>query len=188
MSSDRRDDFDRAAELNLKDELPQPSHGPSQKRRKAKRDKHHDSKTQASEYRPECPVCDFAPPLSERPHIETSMLQAIFEFFMPPVNDHPENIRRHRMLLSLGVITLSGLMTAAFGWFPGFAGFAYASAVHDIKVELLEQRIFDNRVRQCIATTPESRQFYGQKVAELLAKYQATAQAPYPLPSCAEIR
>lgn len=116
------------------------------------------------------------------------MLKLLFEFFIPPLNGDLEHIRRHRIALSLSVMALSGSMAAAFGLFPGFSGFAYASTVNDIKVELLEQRIFDNRVRQCMAATPEGRQFYGQKGSELLARYQMTAHAPYPLPSCSEIR
>lgn len=118
------------------------------------------------------------------------MFKLFFAFFIPPANDDPENVRRHRIAVSLAVMALCGFMAAAFGWLPlfGFSGFAYASAVKDIKVELLEQRIFDNRVRQCVAATPEGRQFYGQKVRELMFKYQETVHIAYPLPACDEIR
>lgn len=167
-----------------------PSDRPANHHRDYRDEREHEDESYGFDDRPERPSRYRAPPLTQRSHRDLSMLQTLFEFFIPPLNDSPEANRRYRIAISLGVLTLSGFTAAAFGYMPiiGFSGFAYASAVKDIKVELLEQRIFDNRVRQCEATTPESRQFYGQKVAELLAKYQETAKAQYPLPSCVEIK
>lgn len=172
---------------SLEEEEPKPSRRASYKRRQEYNDDRHDQKSHGFQDRPESPFRDFAPPRSQRTH-ETSMLRLFFEFFIPPVDDDPENMRRHRIALSLAVIALSSSTIAAFGLFPGFSGFAYATTVTEIKVDLLEQRIFDNRIRQCTAATPEGRQFYGQKVRELMLKYQAATHETYPLPSCDEIR
>lgn len=84
----------------------------------------------------------------------------------------------------------------AFGWlaWAGLPGFAYAgdvtsvrNDVSSIKVELLEQRIFDTRVRQCESASAEPRTFYREKLQELLRKYRDLTAADYRLPSCGEL-
>lgn len=115
------------------------------------------------------------------------MLQFLFELFLSP-NGDPKMQRNHQILRSLTIIALCVSVGAAYGLAPKFSGFAYASAVKDIKVDLLEGRVFDSRVRWCTATTAESRQFYAQKVSELLFKYRDTTGSTYQLPSCLELR
>jgi hypothetical protein len=179
----------RRVDVRLEQGEPRPSQRQSERDGDRYDDESEDGDPETFDHRPKGPVRHRAPPTPKCAH-ETSMLQSFFAFFIPPLNDTPENIRRHRMCVGLGVVGLSFLMTAAYGLLPavGFSGFAYASAVKDIKVELLEQRLFDNRVRWCTATTAESRQFYAQKVAELLFKYRDTTGSTYQLPSCLELR
>lgn len=115
------------------------------------------------------------------------MLKVLLEFFIP-LNGDPETLRRHRIGMSLAIVALCFSTAAAYGLVPHFSGFAYASALQDIKVDLLEERVFDNRMRQCTAATPEGRQFYGEKTSGLMRKYRELTGYIYPLPSCREIQ
>lgn len=60
--------------------------------------------------------------------------------------------------------------------------------VSSLKAEFLEQRIFETRLRQCTAESTEARQFYGEKVSELLVRYRNSTGTSYQLPNCDEVR
>lgn len=140
---------------------------------------------------PEGPARDYAPEFPESSHEGVSMLRTAFDFLIPPADDSPENIRRWRIALGLAVLILFGHVTLACGWLQpiGLSGFAYASDVKEIKITMIEQQIFESRVKQCTAQTAESKQFYAERMQELLRRYKETAGATYPqLPSCAEIQ
>lgn len=117
------------------------------------------------------------------------MLRALFEFFIPPLNQDPEASRRWKIAIGFAVLCLSIATLVSWGIFQPFGnqGFAYASDVRSIKTELLEQRIFEARLLQCNAGTTESRRFYTAKVQELLSKFRDSASY-YRLPSCDEVR
>lgn len=175
---------------------PDPSHGPSDDDGGDDDNGGHEGKSDRFYHRPECPIRDFAPPIPESSHTETSMLKSIWSFFIPSVNDSPEERERHRLILSLGVTALTIFAVGACGLLGaiGIYGFAYASDMKeiradqmDVKVELLEQRIFETRIRQCNAATQESRQFYLEKLQDLLRKHQKTTASEYRLPLCSEV-
>jgi hypothetical protein len=140
-------------------------------------------------YRPKRPACNGTPEVAKSAHEKSSMLKALFEFFIPSLNQNPETKRRWRISIGFAVFCLSTATLHSYGIFSPFGhqGFAYAADVKSIKVELLEQRIFDARLRQCSATSQESRQFYAEKVQELLRKFRET-EGQYRLPSCEEVR
>lgn len=142
----------------------------------------------ASHDRPERVIRKRAPELSQPSH-GNSMFKELLDFFIPPLNDQLERVRRWRISVGLSLLVLFLNLTLSYGWYQifGFSGFAYASTVKDIKVGLLEQRIFDARVNQCEGKTPESRRFFRQKLAELMREYQMETETPYPLPSCREL-
>lgn len=149
--------------------------------------------TKTSDGGPKRPTRKPAPELPDFPHEKGSMLKDLLEFLIPPRDDRPENIRRWRISIGLAMVILYGHVLLACGWLQslGFSGFAYASDVKSIKVELLEQRIFDARLRQCTATSQESRQFYASKVQELLSKFreaEGRTGGQYRLPTCDEVR
>ena len=96
-------------------------------------------------------------------------------------------------------LTLMGFHVAwACGWFHPLglgAGFAMAEdvkgvndQVREIKLSLLEQRIFDTRLRHCTASTPEARQFWRQTLTSLMSEYRVLAGAEYRLPTCEELQ
>lgn len=155
-----------------------------------KKQKDDDCNTKPTEGRPERPGRDEAPEFPELPQDETSMLKALFEFFIPPRNEDPETNRRWKIAIGFAVFVLSFSTLFGYGILQplGFSGFAYADDVRSIKVELLEQRIFDARLLQCNANTPESRAFYAAKVQELQSKFRQTEGQYPPLPTCAEVR
>lgn len=86
---------------------------------------------------------------------------------------------------------------AAYGFFSigGFHGFAQATDVMELRqaqnkaaVEILEQRIFETRVRQCQAGTEEARRFYSEKLQELLSKFRDLTHGEYGrMPDCREL-
>jgi hypothetical protein len=156
---------------------------------------HERPKTEPAHERPQRPVSDFAPEPTQFPH-ETSMFKDVFDFLIPPRDDKPENIRRWRIAIgaSVAVTYVHILLACGLVQWLGFSGFAYANDVKAIKAEkseqrreALEQNIFDARLRQCTATTEESRQFYARKVQELLGKINRT-DGQFRLPLCEEVR
>lgn len=86
----------------------------------------------------------------------------------------------------------------ACGWlaFTGFAGFASANEVQEVRqaqisaaVEILETRIFDTYTRQCTAETTEGRRYYAEKVQTLKLKYFSLTKRDYPqLPDCSVVK
>lgn len=152
-------------------------------------DEDHECEQKTANHRPERPTRHRTPKDSKFAHEQSSMLKALFEFFIPPVNQDPETRRRWRIAIGFAVFCLSCATLVSYGIFSPFGhqGFAYSTDVKSIKIELLEQRIFDARLRQCSATSVESRQFYAAKVQELLSKFRET-EGQYRLPSCEEVR
>lgn len=138
---------------------------------------------------PECPACNSTPEVSKSAHGKSSMLKALFEFFIPPLDQDPEARRRWSIAIGFAVFCLSTATLHSYGIFSPFGrqGFAYAADVKSIKIELLEQRIFDARLLHCNANTAESRRFYAAKVQELLSKFRET-EGQYRLPACEEVR
>lgn len=152
-------------------------------------DEDHEREHEPSNHRPKRPARHRTPEVSKFAHGELSMLKALFEFFIPPVNQDPETRRRWCIAIGFAVFCLSCATLVSYGIFSPFGhqGFAYSADVKSIKVELLEQRIFDARLRQCGATSQESRQFYAAKVQELLGRFREI-DGQYRLPSCEEVR
>lgn len=148
-----------------------------------------ESEQESANHGPKCPARKGTPEGSKFAHEKSSMLKALFEFFIPPVNQDLETRRRWRIAIGFAVFCLSCATLVSYGVFSPFGhqGFAHSSDVKSIKIELLEQRIFDARLRQCGAGSQESRQFYAAKVQELLSKFRET-EGQYRLPSCEEVR
>lgn len=106
--------------------------------------------------------------------------------------------RQIKLVLRTGWVTLVTFQTlylfgalAVVGFpapFAKAAEFASMSAeVTDIKVQLLEQRLFDIRLRQCKAETSESRQYYYTQLVEKMNDYYHMTGRSYMPPSCAEV-
>lgn len=108
----------------------------------------------------------------------------------------PENIRTPlvNILWRLGV-TLALLMAYGLASVTGFPGFARADDVAalrrtqiDAAAEVIAQNIFDTRVRQCGASSPEARVFYAERLQGLINRYYALTQRVYaPIPACGEL-
>lgn len=143
-----------------------------------------------SSYRwPQRPTRKPTPEIPNSPHENRSMMKALLEFFIPPRDDDPETHRRWRIAVGFAVFVLSCSTLLSYGILKplGFQGFASAETVKSIEIELLEKHIFDTRLLQCNANTPESRKFYAAKVQELLSKFRK-AEGQYQLPRCEEVR
>jgi hypothetical protein len=114
----------------------------------------------------------------------------LMTFGMPPN-------QRRIVLNSLWRVFVSAHIALACGWLSvtGFPGFAKADDVEKLKrgqvaaaAEVVAQNIFDTRVRQCQASTPESRQFYAARLQNLLTRYvELTAREYSRVPTCGEL-
>lgn len=137
---------------------------------------------------PERVISKVAPKFSQPSH-GSSVFKSLLDFFIPPLNDHPESVRRWRISVGLSLLILFLNLTLSYGWYQlfGFSGFAYAATVNKINIKLMERDIFETRTRQCDAKTNESRRFYGEKLTGLLREYQEEVRQTYPLPSCREL-
>jgi hypothetical protein len=144
--------------------------------------------TNPAQDRPKRPRRGRAPEVTKFTH-ETSMFKDLFDFLIPPRDDTPENIRRWR--IAIGVVSaiscLHVLSSLGGLQYLGVSGFARASDVVAINAEIQEERIFEARLRQCTATTQESRQFYAKQVQERLGRVN-WSKGQYRLPTCDEIR
>ena len=109
-------------------------------------------------------------------------------------------IARWRLLM----VTSVGMLFLHAGWASGLmsqlgigSGFAVADdlkeigqQVGDIKLQLLEQDIFNARLHQCAAikeNNREAKQYWTQKLIELLQAYVKAIGVQYQLPSCEEL-
>lgn len=104
-----------------------------------------------------------------------------------------------KLLLRVGwvlAVTTTGMwVTGVFAFFGvGIAPFAAAAEVKElrqdvtgIKLQLLEQTLFDLRLRQCKAESPESRQFYYKKLQENMNLYFHITERNWEPPACTEI-
>jgi hypothetical protein len=117
-------------------------------------------------------------------------MKIFIDMLIPPINDDPERVRRWRICVGFGTIVLFFHVAWACGFLAplGLSGFAYANDVDEIKTTMLEESLFESRVRQCTAQTSELRQIYGNRVQQLLTKYQQTTGENYQLPGCAELQ
>ena len=67
------------------------------------------------------------------------------------------------------------------------AGFARTEQVQNLYVSNLETDLIDLRIRQCSATTNESRQFFLQRLQEKEREYYEITGHAYVRPSCNEV-
>ncbi len=93
-------------------------------------------------------------------------------------------------------VTTTGLwITGVFAFMGvGVAPFAAATEVKElrttvtsIQVKILEESLFDVRLRQCKAETAESRQFYYGRLLEKMNEYYNLTERNWHPPTCAEI-
>lgn len=113
-------------------------------------------------------------------------------FFM---EDNPNARRRWRLTVALVLLLVGFHVAWACGFVPGLDGFARADSVAVVKsdvamirTELLEQRLFETRVRQCTSTTSDARQYHGEKLQELRRTYYSVTGHDYPVPTCEEVK
>lgn len=104
-----------------------------------------------------------------------------------------------------GVFTVSWRVIIIFhiswacGWLGAFGvggGFALATdfdranrEVASLKLEILEEQIWDTRVQQCEAINAQQNSTaYGKRLSNLLAEYHSRTKQTYQLLSCSEYR
>lgn len=106
--------------------------------------------------------------------------------------------RQIKLLLRTGwIIAVTTWMTWCVGGlsFAGLMGPVSATEfnavkadVTGIKLQLLEQNLFDIRLRQCKAETSESRQFYYERLQEKMNAYFEITGRNWHAPDCKEIQ
>lgn len=103
-----------------------------------------------------------------------------------------------RLVIRIGWVAF---VTAHILWVCGFlAGLGIASPfakaeeskavndmVLDLRVQILETSLLDARLRQCKADTPETKQYYYERLQEKMNQYFNITGRNYKPPQCAEI-
>lgn len=129
----------------------------------------------------------------------TGKAAAVLKGLKPPPSEDRQVMAWRYFVVTVTVantITLAGHIVLACGLTPWFAGFAYASdqktaqiQIAELRVESLEERMFDLRVKQCEAIDKgESPRQYTIRLEDLLRKYWDLKKERPPLPVCAELK
>lgn len=125
------------------------------------------------------------------------MLKELFPPDVPPV------LRWRLAIFAFSVLVVFHIVWAC-GWleFLGISGFAKASdleqrvtkvtqevagvkqGVNEIKIQLLEQSIFDAKERECTAGDVAARRFFASRVLSLSREYYALAGSTINIPPC----
>lgn len=104
-------------------------------------------------------------------------------------------VARYRLAISGAVLGLMISAGAGWGLFAtfGIPGFAYASDlnnlksdVRSIKMDLLEERIYNAQRLWCSTETQESKRFYSQQISTMHRQYYAETGITISIPTCAE--
>lgn len=116
----------------------------------------------------------------------------IAEKARPPGFDaNPKEVMKWRWLMAIGVVMNGAALMIhillACGLTPFFGGFAYADEVRSNTIEILEQRLWDMKTRECDAVSQEARRLYSQKVSDLQKKYHELMGYDLKLPTCQEL-
>lgn len=120
-------------------------------------------------------------------------MKEIVEALFPP---DIKPVARWRLVVFAVLVMMMIHIAWACGWLDYLhlgKGFAYADDVKDaqsevtsIKLELIEQRLFETRIRFCKADEG-SRRIYTEKIRDLMGKYQSITRLQYQLPDCKEL-
>ena len=107
-----------------------------------------------------------------------------------------------KLLIRVGwVLTVSNALIWVTGLYAliglGHAPYASASevseqrlAVREIRVQLIEERILETRIKQCKAWAENNefaKQYYWEKLNTLMSQYYELKQQNYAIPECREI-
>lgn len=172
----------------LRNEPPQPLDYARDAVGETESDEHEPPEQEAFENGPERPIRDFAPEPPECTHRETSMWKSLFDLFISFLNGDPNNNRGRQVVMTLAVIALTGFTASALGWFPvfGFAGFAYASDVKEIRIDQLDEKIQNTVKDHCSADTQKAKSYYYEKLSKLNLKY-LDIDPRFKPPSCRDL-
>lgn len=126
----------------------------------------------------------------------------LVEKLIPPADSDPAKVRIWRIYIAMATLVNSIVLAAhvawACGFLPGFSGFALAADFEDTKQaqvlltrEILEQRIFDMRVRQCVAIKEHEPaavlQAYAKMLSDLKHRYEDLMGTEPEVPDCNEV-
>ncbi len=127
-----------------------------------------------------------------------SLASKIGKRLKPPQSDDPNVMVWRWFMVVVSVMNLMGLavhVALACGLTPVFSGFAYASDVKttqvnlaDVRVEQLEWRAFDLRVKQCEAIKKhENPQPFTIQLSDIIKRYQSLTSRRLQIPQCNEL-
>src|SRR5688572_30880730 len=75
----------------------------------------HEVPDMASDDRPERVIREYAPEFPQPSH-GSSMFKELLDFFIPPLNDQLERVRRWRISVGLSLLVLFLNLTLSYGW------------------------------------------------------------------------
>jgi hypothetical protein len=84
----------------------------------------------------------------------------------------------------LGVLFFTAI---AFGRVPGFGGFALAADLQVLSIHVVDSELLNLRVHHCVATTPDAKQLYWDRISTLMVEYRRLSRVEYVLPTCGDL-
>lgn len=119
-------------------------------------------------------------------------MKDFLSIFWPPEDETPRAKRMWRQWIGLGMIGIWVFAWWAVGATAQVApflgqGFAKHSTVLTVQVELLEERILENRIRHCNATSAQSRAFIFDLIQKQMRRYRELTGQEYRLPECGDL-
>lgn len=117
-------------------------------------------------------------------------MSKIINELLPP--DLP-SITRWRLVIAGSIVALGVQAGAAYGAFAwaGIPGFASKSSFDEVRLSLLEERIYSTKRLWCQTlqdtTKGESRRFYNFELARMHLKYYQITGTRMDVPSCEEV-
>lgn len=116
-------------------------------------------------------------------------MSAIWDAIVPPADASKEEVMRWRTILAICVFVCISFIPVSYNFYAHAGEVKAISAeVSEIKLQLLEQALFDVRLRQCKADTPETKQYYYTRLQEKMNAYYEITGRNYRPPACAEIQ
>ena len=113
---------------------------------------------------------------------------------LPPKRGDIEGNNRWQWMVFLKLWMLLAFAFWSLDLMPGFPGLARADELRQLsdeirlsRIETLEPRLFDLRVKQCLADSPGTRQAYAGQLAKSMRAFYELTGTRYELLDCAEI-
>lgn len=119
------------------------------------------------------------------------VLKVIGRGIIPPADANPLAIYWYRIrVASVACMAFCGLIASdagAWGFVPGFDGFARASELKFVRIHILDDQLLSLQIHHCNAQSSEARIEYQRRIGILGEEYFALVGRKYDVPPCSDL-